>query len=84
MRIVDAVGEKTNRKHRDGCSFPNSIFAREEAFQLRSSTMPVSYVFVSPFRVLYNYVCSFVALLKTTFVENSHCFVLSMLKSVHS
>ena len=52
--------------------FPNSIFAREGAFHLRSSTVTLSEVF-SPFRVLY----LFVALSKATYAENSHIVVSS-------
>ena len=50
-------------------SFENSIFAREEAFQLRASTVTFSYVFTLVFCL---FVCPLVALLKVKYAENSH------------
>ena len=53
---------KTSQTGTDECAaagalsyFPNSIFAREGAFQLRFSTVTFSYAF-SPFHVLYLFV----------------------------
>ena len=52
-------------------AFPNSIFEREGAFQLRSSTVPFSSVVFPPFScfIILYYVCPFVA---STYAENSH------------
>ena len=57
MRIVDAMGERGKKtENRDDYLILNSIFAREEAFQLRSSTVIFTKFFFFPFRVSYLFV----------------------------